>query len=68
MKNITVLEFRKFHPEEVQTKTDLYFTSVANKILQKLLLHSVITNNFGIESLKLFSIKSAAHFEDVISQ
>jgi hypothetical protein len=64
---ITVLEFRKLHPQTVVSDTDLYFTSLANKIFRALKAERELFSDLDEHFLRQFALKSAAYFEDVVS-
>jgi hypothetical protein len=66
--SISTLEFRALHPETVVSDSDVYFTSLANKILRTLQNDKLMAKDFGEDLFRQLALKSAAYFEDVVSQ
>jgi hypothetical protein len=66
--SISTLEFRTLHPETIVSASDVYFTSLANKILRTLQNDKLVAKEFNEDFLRQFALKSAAYFEDVVSQ
>lgn len=64
---ITTSEFRAMHPDTVVFDSDVYFTSLANKILRALQSEKEMAKDFGEYFLRQFALKSAAYLEDVVS-
>jgi hypothetical protein len=56
------------HPEGLQYKTDVYFATTANKILQELTSNCAVAKNIEHELLKIYALKSTAYLEDVVSK
>jgi hypothetical protein len=64
---ISVSDFRKLHPDGVTSDSDIYFTSLANKILRAFNQEPFSSQDIDPDWLKTFTIRSVAYFEDVIS-
>jgi hypothetical protein len=55
------------HPQTLDSDSDVYFTSLANKILRALLSKKSTTEGLSEHLLRQFALKSAAYLEDVVS-
>lgn len=65
--NISTLQFRNLHPRGMVSDSDSYYARLANRILRTLSRDKLIVRNCNPHLLSLFSLHSAAYFEDVIS-
>ena len=62
---ITARDIKNAHPMRQQSRTDLYYTKVGNRLLQRLLRLPAIEEMDG-ETVELIAKKVALYFEDVI--
>jgi hypothetical protein len=65
---ISTLEFRTLHPEGVISNSDVYFATLANKILRTLLSEKIIKQDFSENFLRQIALKSVSYLEDTVSQ
>lgn len=65
---ISSLEFRALHPKGVIADTDVYYATLANKILRALLSEKIIRQEFSENILRQIALKSASYLEDTVSQ
>jgi hypothetical protein len=65
---ISTLEFRALHPKGLIADSDVYYATLANKILRKLLSEKIIKQDLSENILRQIALKSVSYLEDTVSQ